>query len=281
MGRNTYKNSVVQQISSVSLTSSTQAQQTISVPQYNADVSAIEFDLTVSVTGTPSSPNTLSTAIKDIALTTKDGRAILSNIAGNDIAMLTRVRNIGRTVTDPSLATGSNASQFLMPCNIEKADQPAILTVTLNTLGSLATSGISAATVTLNVIFWYYDNTVATTTEKIQKLHLTIASGDNNMSSSLPTGIQVNSLYFRVTTEGNYNYFGFTADGGKELDKVTINQLTGQDNALLVSGHVTGQFNLPVAPYVQTSATSFTCNTSSTDAMDVFLIGPQPQVSSQ
>jgi len=273
MARNPLKNHVAQELS-VALTASTQSQTTVTIPSYGADISSVEFDISVATTGTISGPNALSTAIYNVSLETKDGKKILNNINGNDIAMLTRIRSIGRTVTDPSVADAA-ATQFDLPLNIERSDQEVKLTVTLNTLAALATSGLTAATITLKVIFWYADATQKAVTEKIQKLHLSIASGDNNLSSQLPSQISVYNLAMRVTDETVYNYFGFTADGNKELDNVTVNQLKGKDNALLVSGHVTNQFVLPVASFYISSATQFTCNTSSTDTMDIFLIGPQ------
>lgn len=270
MARNAYKNHVADQ-GVVAFSTSEQAQTTITVPSYGADIASVEIELTLAVTGTPSSPGTLSDSISNIYIETKDGKGVLNAINGNDWVDLCRVRNKGRTVTDPAVADAATAT-FDVPLNIEKKDQEVKFQLSVNTLASLATSGISAATLTYKVIFWYYNDTASTFTEKINKISKTVAAADNSFGTDITKDIDIYNIFFRVTTESYYSKIRFTADGTKELDAVDLKQLKGKEEANSISGHVTGFFILPVAPFHSSSATAFDVTATTADSMDIFLI---------
>lgn len=268
--RNSYKNYLAQ-TKATALTTSTQPLDTVTVPSYDSDIAAFQLTLTAACTGTISSGNGIFTAIQNFHLEASNGDTLIDGINGADLVMLTRMRNIGRTVTNTTIADAATASMYI-PFNIEKDRQDVKCIITLNTLASMATSGLSACTITSELDFYYYTTTVATYTEKIIKLTESLAASDNTIGNNIPRGVLIDKILMQVTTESYYTKFKFSADGKRELENLKLSKLKGSDEALTVSGHVTGYFTLPVAPFVATSATDLTVTCSTADVLYLFFM---------
>lgn len=265
-----YKNHLAES-KTVTLTTAEQNQSELVLPVFG-DIAGFLVDISVSVTGTLSTAKTIEKAIKNLVVKDKSGNTLLQNIRGEDLIFIERYRTKGRTRTIPTASASAGVESFFIPLNIEKANQEAKVQISIAPYSDMATSGATGGSITYSIYALYYESTEKVGTEQIRRISKTVAVGSNSFGIDLPKGLWINNILFKVTTEANYTDIRFSGDGNKELDNVKLRYLVGHDNALLISGHVTGEFSLYNAPFYSTPAVIFDVNAGTADAMQIFTI---------
>lgn len=271
VGAGKFRRQTIQSLSSISLTTGAQAQTQVDIPVLG-DIFALGFDVTVTATGTLSTPLTVNHALSEVSIKDKSGISIWQGIRGQDLGMLENFRNLGRARTVTVLTGGADNYYTIVPCNIEQGAQTARLQLTLNPYSSLATSGCTGATVSINVIAFYKDQSAMTYTERISRQTLSTANGRQRFASFLPQGSLITDMFFTVGTESYLTSIDFSENGAAELSTITRQDLIALDNDRLVGGHATYAFSLYNSPFRPNTTTVFDVIGSSADTMQLFLI---------
>jgi len=264
------KKATVQALSSISMSASASPQAEIDIPTYG-DILGFEVVLTQLTAGTLTDANSVDYAIQGIAIKDRSGRPILSKIRGKDLPQLDRMLNIGRSRTVPDTANSANTHRFFLPCNIEKKDQTSRLQLTLAPYSDMAT-GATGGTVSIDVIAWYVDQSNIDTTQRIFRISQSIDSGLKRFGPSLPKGVVIQHLLFKVGTESNITDITFSADGKAELQDVRPTDLQAIEDVRLSDGHVTGQFTMLNTPFVSTDRTILDVTGAGSDTIEWFII---------
>jgi len=259
---------------SYSITASTSDQvQSTQVIEPLGDIVALQFDLSVVLSGTPSGAQPITKAIKRIALTDRNGIVIM-DIAGTDLDKLEYWLMGGeyKYTTIPTAGTTTQSVSIKLNLPIKLSEQPAKIQITFAPYTDLATSGATGGTYTLKVRVWYG---TALQTLRVYKRSVSLASGDNALGYQLPDGVNTQIFGFVVSSESAINYITFSADGTIDhYAKITLNDLAKIENQVFDSGHITGIFNMFVAPFkTDISKTRFTVNANASATMDIYLIG--------
>lgn len=265
-----FKNHVIQS-KTVSMSASAQAQDEVTIPVYG-DIRGFLIVMTQSTTGTLTGANTIEKAIRDLSVIDASGDQLLQGIRGQDLLFLERYLNKGNNRTIPTTSSTSATETFWLPLNVEKKDQHAKIQLTVAPYSDMATSGATGGSITYKLVAMYDDPSPETQTEKIQRITKSVSSGVNTLGVNLPYSALINSLLFTVGTEANITDIKFSGDGSKELDGVTVEQLTALDDALLNDGHVSTQFSLYNSPFVSSPATVLDFNMSSSDTLQLFVL---------
>lgn len=255
----------------ISMTSAVQAQSEVQIPNYG-DIAAIGLTISQSTTGTLSSANTLDHAIAGLTIKDKSGTQLMQGIIGTDLLMLERFRNKGVNRTIATTSGSAQTETFFIPLNIEISEQEIRAQVSIAPYSDMATSGATGGSITYSLVVYYYGKTEKTYTEKIQKFAKTANIGINTFGTDLPKNILITDILFKCT-EGYLTSIRFSSDGSKELDSVSVAHLTSIDNAILVSGHVTGQLKLYNAPFKSSSASALDFTNGTADTITFYIIG--------
>jgi hypothetical protein len=258
---------------SYSITASTSDQvQSTQVIEPLGDIVALQFDLSVVLSGTLSAQQPITKAIKRIALTDRNGIVIM-DIAGADLDKLEYWLMGGeyKYTTIPNADTTTKSVSIRLNLPIKISEQPAKLQITFAPYSDLA-SGATGGTYTLKVRVWYG---VALQTLRVFKRSVSLASGDNALGYQLPDGVNTQIFGFVVSSESAIIHITFSADGTIDhYAKITLNDLAKIEYQVFDSGHITGIFNLFVAPFrTDISKTRFTVNANASATMDIYLIG--------
>jgi hypothetical protein len=265
-----FKNAVVDN-KTVTLNTSSQAQNEILIPNFG-DIYAVSVTFSALATGTLSSASTLEKAINQLIVKDKSGVQLMQNIRGQDLLMLERFRNNGINRTIATISGSAQTETFFIPLNIEQKHQEAKIQLIASPYSDLATSGCTGGTLVYSLNIWYYDQTEAIQTEKIQRITKSANIGVNSFGVDLPKGIVINNIYFTTTTESYLTNIRFTGDGNKEMDALTPEMLKAIDNARQVSGHVTNNFCLYNMPFVSTPSTNLDFTNGTADTIQLFVV---------
>lgn len=264
----------IQEISNISLGTGEISGDRIQVPQYG-DLIALEVQVTTKADGTLADPATVEKALKEIVVTDKRGKSLMKNIRGEDLAMLCRMSNVGRSRTIPTTSNSSQTHAFLLPFIVDRqGSMPIYSTVKLapyTSLDSAATGG----NVSVKLVGWFADDTNSGVTQKFSRLTKTLNSGTNRYKPDLPEESTIQSIYFKVGSESNISSIDFSGNGQTELSSLTPSDLQLIDDEVLVDGHVTGEFSLYNSAFVVGSKTVFTVEGEGSDTMEIFLVEAQ------
>jgi len=266
------KRATIQSLSSVSLGASASPQSDVDIP-IRGDMIALGVEITGQTTGTLSGANTISSFIDELAIRDGSNRNIYSKVRGVDLPMLDRFLNVGRSRTVPTVVSGTDKTHnFLIPVNIERKDMVARVQVTLSAFSAMATSGATAGTVSVKLVAYYADSSNANFTQRIKRVSQSLVSGTNRWAPNLPKNTAITGLLFTIGTEANLSSVEFSANGDSELADITVNELSSIDDTRLVSGHVTGQFDLYMSPFQSTTQTILDVVANGTDTINWFFI---------
>ncbi len=261
----------LKQYSSVALTTGSQVQST-EIVNPKGDVTALDFELSVTSVGTLSSPTPVTSAIQNLSVIDKNGKTIL-NVLGTDLPKIALwLSPDGAYVSPGNNATSAVTWNVVIPIAIKLADQPAKVQVTFAPYSALASSGATGGTISLTLNMWYGS---ASYTTRIYKRTLTLNSGDNAFGYQLVDGINTQIMGFTIGTEGNMNNISFSNNGNiYQYNRLLPQQIINLENEVYRDQHQTGIFNMFVAPFVyDISKSVFSVNAGSSDTLNVFQIG--------
>jgi hypothetical protein len=235
------------------------------------DITALEFRITQSTTGTLTGPRPIETAIKSIVVVDRAGKPIL-DIKGTDLPKLDFWTN-GVGSYNPSVNTSSTPQikTWVIALPIKLEDQPAKLQVVFAPYTDMASSGATGGSVALRITAWYG---VAPYTLRIYKRDLSLSAGDNNLGINLVDGKDIlpNGLTLDVASEATINHITFSSDGRMdERAKLPLAELIEIERIVYKNGHITGLINLFVAPFrTDISRTKLTINASASTTVTVW-----------
>lgn len=262
---------IIQSEASITMGTANNPRTEVDIPALG-DLVALEVELTQSTTGTLTTAGTLDAALAGIAIKDVRGTAIWNSIRGSDLPLLDRVFNIGRSRTVPTTSGTAQTHRWLLPFNIELADMPARIQVTIAPYSAMAASGATGGSVTYNLVAYYQDKSNIQVTQRLSRITQTIVSGLNRFGPNLPKQTLIQHLLFSVGTESNITSVNFSSDGAAELREITPSDLTGIDDVRLVSGHVTGQFSLYNSPFVSTTKSILDVTGAGSDTVQWYVI---------
>ena len=253
------------------LQSTTQQDIELEIPALG-DVAGVIVDYTVSVTGALSVQQTLDTVFSIVQARDVNGVEWMSFIRGTDIMLVyERYMNLGRFRTIAVVANAAGTDRSVIPLNIERAQLPARLVMTINSAVGLATGG-TGGTVTYVVTVMYADKTAVPYTQRARRITQAVVSGTNPLQQLLPRGVVVEDLFLGIGTEANFTNFTYQPTGGAEIDQVPLGALIGMENCRLVSGHQTGFVDTNAAPAVVSDITACSLQASGSDTLQIFTV---------
>lgn len=272
-GQGRVRKAVIQSLSSVSLGASQSPQNEIDIPN-RGDMAFLEVVLTASLTGTLSGPKPFDNVLAFLSLKDKAGRPIFSSVRGTDLEPLDFFLNRGRQKSVANVSNSAQTARFIIPCNVETKDMTARLQVTLEAYSAttLATSGATGGTVSLDFIAWYMDTTDLKFTQRIYRLTQSIVSGLNRFAPNLPKDVVILYLLFTIGTESNLTNVTFSADGSTELDQLRPTDMQAIDDTVYVSGHQTGWFSLYNSPFQSDTKTILDVTGAGSDTLQWYCI---------
>lgn len=267
------KSRTLVQYSSVSLTDNAQVQSTQIIPTV-ADVTGIDWDLTVNAAGTLTGAKTVENAIQRMVISDRNGKPVM-DVAGTDLPFLAMLLSPSGSYSTPDTATDATDKYYRDVLGITAilANQPLSLQVTFAPYSALATSGATGATVDLTVNVWCGSN-LGNKTTRIYKRTVSVESGDNFEGINLVNGVPTSILAFTIGTESNLNSVTFSSDGSiDDLSKILPQQIINLENDVYRDQHQTGKFNLFVSPFVvQTQNTRLDFNAAGSDTVSIYQI---------
>jgi hypothetical protein len=249
---------------SVTLGSSSLAQSAKQIPNHGA-VQGLDFKLTVNIAGGTDSQSseTIDRVIDSLTLETNKGKTI-ANFIGTDLTFVNDVLSpIGhrvspKGVTTDSSGNGSQTYSLFLPISISAADMPAVAKVTFAPVSSLYNSGFtSAGTATVT-----WDLRASYSTSKLETLFTKasnppVGDGENSLAPYLPQGLEVRALMVmaQVANAGSFDYMTLEQDGATLLSRQPSWSFANDDNALMVSGHLSGEYIARVPVFTVNSTT--------------------------
>lgn len=264
---------------SVTLGSSTQPQQEVDIQNYG-NLTALEFEIVTTITGTPTGATTVSKTINSITAKDKNGVTFIQGLPGSDLrpkqlSTSQYFLNKGIAPTDTTIAAGAITGRFVYYIRAGSMYLPGKLAVTVGTTGDLYSGGATAATTVIKVYGIYMDETPMNLIERDSKSAVSVVSGLNNLATVLPKSTQnspviVQNIEFSIGTESNFTTLEFSSNGNAELPNQDLGFLIGQDNGTLNSGHVTGYFPIYNSPFVSTDRTILKATCSGSDTINVY-----------
>ena len=266
MSQGKFKAALIQS-KTVTLSSVTQQLDEITIPAYG-DIAALQIMLSVTTTGTLTTPATVDNIINQLQVKDNQGAFIMSKVRGVDLTTLDRVLNIGNVRTVPNASNSAVTYSFIVPLNIERKNQYATLQATLDAYSVLAASGATGGTVVIDTIALYFEQTNLQFTERITRFTQTIGSGDLPVTPLLPKNVLITGLLFKIGTESNLTYVNFSSDGSQELQTMPPARYAAIDSTRLTGGHVTGTFDLYVTPFISTDNVQYTLTGAGADTIN-------------
>jgi hypothetical protein len=276
---------------SVTLGSSSLAQSAKQIPNYGP-VQGLDFKLTVTVAGATASEtsDSIDRVIDSLSLETNKGKTI-ANLVGTDLTVINDVLSpIGHRVAPPTITTDSNGNgsatySLFLPISIGAADMPAVAKVTFAPDSALESSTLtSPGTVTA-----VWDVRASYSTSKLDTLFIKssnppVGDGENALAPYLPQGLEVRALCLDLGTGGDaaVEYVTLLQDGAALLSREPIWSFANDDNALMVSGHLSGEVivRVPVFTVNSTTVLDLDLNASGTPVrLYSFAIRPQKNTS--
>lgn len=224
------------------------------------DVVGLRVSVNVVATGTLTGAQKLRAAIKEIKLKDKAGRTIWDGIGGGDLNFLQHLTNAaGKKITETDVSTTAATDIYEIPVSIDVKDLPAKVHVTYNPYSSLATSGATGGSATVEIAAYHRDGTT-TSTFRCKKITKDLASGTNNLTADLPRGVIVNKIGLNAT-ESSLTSVVVSSDGGEEIDMKTAD-ITAFLDGMRADAHISNYNIVPCAPFTSTDRAVFKITTS-------------------
>jgi hypothetical protein len=271
---------------SVTLGSSSLAQSAKQIPNYGS-VQGLDFKLAVTLASATDSATSASidNVIESITLETNKGKTI-ANLDGTDLTYINDVLSpIGHRVTPPSVSTdssgnGSSTYSLFLPISISAADMPAVAKVTFAGSGSLTNTTLTSAgtaTVTWDLRASYSTSKLDTLFTKASNPPIT--GGENSLAPYLPAGLEVRALLVNIANgSGNLSYITLMQDGATLLSREPAWSFANDDNALMVSGHLGGEYIVRVPVFTVNSTTILDVELNTSDApLRLYSFATRPQ----
>jgi hypothetical protein len=251
---------------SVTLGSSSLAQSAKQIPNYGS-VQGLDFELLVSLAGATASVTstvTIDNVIDSISIETVKGKTI-ANLVGTDLTVINDVLSpIGHRVTPPGVTTDSNGNvnglkyRLFLPISISQADMPAVVKVTFAPASALESSTLTSAgtvTVVWNLRASY--STAKLDTLFVKASNPPVGDGENALSPYLPQGFEVRALCVNLPggDDIDLGYITLLQDGAALLSREPNWSFANDDDALMVSGHLSGEFIVRVPVFTVNSTT--------------------------
>lgn len=252
---------LIRDTGNVTLGTTTVSDQETRVPN-SGDLVALQLVLTAQLTGAPSAATTIDNGIALLNFRDAGSTTIFNGVTGNTLYNVwERFLNIGRTKTIPTAATSSTTARFLIPINVEQDFLPGLIQPVFNTLASLSGGGSSAGTARLQIFGIYAaDGSATGRTYRYDVVNVGArlsGAGQFNIPEVLPTDYDIEHLFHIAGTEANFTSIQISRDGAEEINDVTLDYLTGVEEATLVSGHLTNFIDFNVGPFRANSRSVF------------------------
>jgi hypothetical protein len=275
---------------SVTLGSSSLVQSSKQIPNYGS-VQGLSFALTVALAGaTASVTNTVrvDTVIDHLTIETNKGKTIM-DITGADLTVINDVLNpIGHRVTAPEVTTDSSGDatenyNLFLPISIDAMDMPAIIKTTFAPASVLQDTNLTSSgtvTVTWKVRASY--STGSAKTVFIKASNPPVQSGENSFAPYLPQGMEVQSIVVKFTdtsssSDSDLDYITLMSQGAALLLQSPAYDFSNDDQALMISGHLFGEFILRVPIFVVDSTTILNVNLNTSTTCRVYSFATKPQ----
>lgn len=267
------KTRLITQYSSVALTSGSQSQTAVVLPVL-ADLTGLDFDLTVNAAGTLVTANSVENAVQRISLSDRNGKTIF-DVAGSDLPSLSKLLSPRGSYSTPDDATESTDKYYRDVLGISASldKQPLTMQVTFASYSALAASGATGATVDLIINGWFGSNEDKVTT-RIKKRSISVGVGDNSVGQNLVNGAKTDILAIKMGDESNLTSINFSADGSMEdYSKLLPQQIISLENDLYRDEHKANLFNLFVTPLmISTNNTRLDLTMSGAETVIVYQI---------
>lgn len=231
---------------------------------------ALGLVVTQSTTGTLVTPNPIDRALQLVSLKDSATNPIFSSIRGQDLAVLEHMfGQFGVNTAVPDTANSANKRKYILPVSIKREHLTAKLQITVAPYSAMAASGATGGSVTVKVIGIYGDGMEPEKTTRYFRAEQEIASGTKSFGNKLTKQRLVSDggLVGVVTTESNITSITFSADGGEELQAMTMDDFAAHETQTRVSGHVTGRFKIPHMAFVPTEETVLDVDAAGTDTI--------------
>ncbi len=265
------KRRTIQALSSVAMSASSAPQSEVDIPNAGSLIGLI-LHLTQSTTGTLTGANTLDYAIQAVDIKDRKGNWIAQNVRGRDLNEIETL--FGEKGINTAVATTSSSSQtrrYYIPLAVAQKDMTARMQVTIAPYSDMATSGATGGTVTLTVVGVYQSEDTGYTT-RYTRLSQSIVSGTNRFAPNLPKNRLISRVAFTVGTESNVTDLTFSRDGSDEHQALTPADMIAIEQDSFISGHVTGQFRLPITPFVPADNTVLDVTGAGSDTINWLLV---------
>ena len=249
---------------SVTLGSSSLTQSAKQIPNYGS-VQGLDFRLTVALAGATASvdSDTIDRVIESLTIETNKGKTI-ANLTGTDLPIIQTVLSpIGQRTAVPEVATdssgnGSATYSTFIPMSISAADMPAVVKVQFAAASSLVSSTLTStgtATVTFDLRASYSTSKIDTVFVKAS--NPPVADGENALAPYLPQGLECRSVVMWLGSGGDADltYVTLEQNGAALLSRQPTWSFENDDNALMVSGHLSGEIILRVPVFTVDSTT--------------------------
>lgn len=250
------------------MTAASQVGAQLEIPA-NGDLAGLLAQLTVTATGTLTTPTKTTAAVTGISMSDKSGVAVWDGLNGTDLKYLQfwlGLRGKFQTMTDNTTAGATNTLE--VPCMVDSAQLPLKLTPTIGAFSTLAASGATGGTVTLALIPIYRDG-ITTTTNRVRKISTGVIAGTTGLNSSLPRdrrilalGVAYTSTYLTSVT--------LSRDGSPEILSYDLNSIKAHEYERFTDGTQAGFVLLEPFPIDVTDKTVLDWVSTTADTISIY-----------
>ena len=276
----------------VAVTTANQPQPQVQAPCFgDLDYLDVEVSAVVTIgTGTIRATSTPLIAIHNFVWRDRAQQAVLNAPEGTDIPYeayllskkLGAPSTRGKFSPTTAMTSAGGVWNWEIPMRHTQYDQPAVLDVTLGTIGDLcSTVGTATATLQLKVFGVWIDPAVTPEglpifptlrVDAVPKIAIT-GAGDNPIDMSTNIGRLIDDLAVLVgAADADATSINFQPAGGVGFDTIPVQQFADQENIDLESGHQTAFWSFGCTPFFVTIQTKLIVNCAITKAIRLYIM---------